>query len=165
MSPNAQGCSYKELVTADTIKGVSFINLPPLPLIKLSCFMLPSQMHTCNSAPTLMSLIGALFPSDSVIRTAYYKYFHPKEALISNGILNRYWSAHRHVMLVIDFVHITLCATGKSTVQQERLSQGHRVIHPIFQCSEFYVVMLSSIPFLQFSLGGGREEEVFSTNS
>ena len=26
---------------------------------------------------------------DSVARTVYYKYFHPKEALISNGVLNR----------------------------------------------------------------------------
>ena len=27
--------------------------------------------------------------SDSVARTHYYKYFHPKEALVSNGVLNR----------------------------------------------------------------------------
>lgn len=27
--------------------------------------------------------------ADSVTRTAYYKYLHPKEALISNGVLNR----------------------------------------------------------------------------
>ena len=27
---------------------------------------------------------------DSVVRTTYYKYFHPKEALITNGFLNRY---------------------------------------------------------------------------
>ncbi len=27
--------------------------------------------------------------TDSVIRTIFYKYFHPKEALISNGVLNR----------------------------------------------------------------------------
>ena len=26
---------------------------------------------------------------DAVIRTVYYKYFDPKEALISNGVLNR----------------------------------------------------------------------------
>lgn len=24
-----------------------------------------------------------------MVRTHYYKYFHPKEALVSNGILNR----------------------------------------------------------------------------
>ena len=27
---------------------------------------------------------------DAVVRTHFYKYFHPKEALISNGVLNRY---------------------------------------------------------------------------
>jgi hypothetical protein len=27
--------------------------------------------------------------SDAVVRTSYYKYFYPKEALISNGVLNR----------------------------------------------------------------------------
>lgn len=33
---------------------------------------------------------GLLIPvADSVIRTIFYKYFHPKEALVSNGVLNR----------------------------------------------------------------------------
>lgn len=27
--------------------------------------------------------------ADSVVRTNFFKYFHPKEALISNGVLNR----------------------------------------------------------------------------
>jgi intraflagellar transport protein 52 len=27
--------------------------------------------------------------NDSVVRTNYHKYFHPKECLISNGVLNR----------------------------------------------------------------------------
>lgn len=27
--------------------------------------------------------------TDAVVRTSYYKYFHPKEALIANGVLNR----------------------------------------------------------------------------
>ena len=26
---------------------------------------------------------------DCVVRTNYHKYFHPKECLISNGVLNR----------------------------------------------------------------------------
>ena len=34
------------------------------------------------------SSFACLF-SDSVVRTSYYKYFHPKECLISNGVLNR----------------------------------------------------------------------------
>lgn len=27
---------------------------------------------------------------DAVVRNVYYKYFHPKEALVSNGVLNRF---------------------------------------------------------------------------
>ena len=27
--------------------------------------------------------------SDAVVRSVYYKYFHPKEVLVSNGVLNR----------------------------------------------------------------------------
>jgi hypothetical protein len=30
-----------------------------------------------------------VFPPDCVVRTHYYKYFHPKECLVANGILNR----------------------------------------------------------------------------
>ncbi|XP_074594133.1 intraflagellar transport 52 [Brevipalpus obovatus] len=32
---------------------------------------------------------GITLANDAVIRNSYYKYFHPKEALVSNGILNR----------------------------------------------------------------------------
>ncbi len=32
---------------------------------------------------------GVMINADSVVRTNYYKYFHPKECLISNGVLNR----------------------------------------------------------------------------
>lgn len=32
---------------------------------------------------------GMTFNSDSVVRTVYYKYFHPKEVCITNGIVNR----------------------------------------------------------------------------
>lgn len=28
--------------------------------------------------------------ADAVVRNVYYKYFHPKEALVSNGVLNRF---------------------------------------------------------------------------
>ena len=28
-------------------------------------------------------------PTDAVVRSQYYKYFHPKECYVSNGILNR----------------------------------------------------------------------------
>jgi intraflagellar transport protein 52 len=32
---------------------------------------------------------GIAVNSDAVVRTAHYKYLHPKEALISDGVLNR----------------------------------------------------------------------------
>ncbi|KAI0225378.1 hypothetical protein LSAT2_023788 [Lamellibrachia satsuma] len=32
---------------------------------------------------------GVAVNNDAVVRTHYYKYFHPKEALIANGVLNR----------------------------------------------------------------------------
>ncbi|OON20426.1 intraflagellar transport protein 52-like family protein, partial [Opisthorchis viverrini] len=38
----------------------------------------------------LLEQYGIMVNSDAVVRTSYFKYFHPKEALIPNGILNRY---------------------------------------------------------------------------
>uniref|UniRef100_A0A671R108 Uncharacterized protein n=1 Tax=Sinocyclocheilus anshuiensis TaxID=1608454 RepID=A0A671R108_9TELE len=37
----------------------------------------------------LLEEFGVMFNNDAVIRNVYYKYFHPKEALVSNGVLNR----------------------------------------------------------------------------
>ncbi|XP_014253843.1 intraflagellar transport protein 52 homolog [Cimex lectularius] len=37
----------------------------------------------------LLEEYGIMINSDSVVRTHYYKYFHPKECLIPNGVLNR----------------------------------------------------------------------------
>uniref|UniRef100_A0AC34RDS6 ABC-type uncharacterized transport system domain-containing protein n=1 Tax=Panagrolaimus sp. JU765 TaxID=591449 RepID=A0AC34RDS6_9BILA len=37
----------------------------------------------------LLEEFGIVCNSDSVIRSVYYKYFDPKEALIANGVLNR----------------------------------------------------------------------------
>lgn len=34
-------------------------------------------------------VLSEFFYLDFVLRTHYYKYFHPKECLVSNGILNR----------------------------------------------------------------------------
>lgn len=31
--------------------------------------------------------------TDAVVRNVYYRYFHPKEALVSNGVLNRFVAA------------------------------------------------------------------------
>ncbi|MEE6528343.1 hypothetical protein FKM82_030522, partial [Ascaphus truei] len=37
----------------------------------------------------LLEKYSVMVNSDAVVRNVYYKYFHPKEALISNGVLNR----------------------------------------------------------------------------
>ncbi|XP_064624329.1 intraflagellar transport protein 52 homolog isoform X2 [Lineus longissimus] len=37
----------------------------------------------------LLEEYGVFVNNDAVVRTSYYKYFYPKEALISNGVLNR----------------------------------------------------------------------------
>ncbi|KAM8868493.1 intraflagellar transport protein 52 homolog [Synchiropus picturatus] len=37
----------------------------------------------------LLEEFGVMVNTDAVIRNVYYKYFHPKEALVSNGVLNR----------------------------------------------------------------------------
>ncbi|XP_048464431.1 intraflagellar transport protein 52 homolog isoform X1 [Rhincodon typus] len=37
----------------------------------------------------LLEEYGIMVNNDAVVRNMYYKYFHPKEALISNGVLNR----------------------------------------------------------------------------
>jgi hypothetical protein len=53
--------------------------------------------------------------------------------------------------------------TGKSIVQRERLSQGHRVTQPTLQCSEFYVAMFSFVPFSPRGGGEGRKEIMMGT--
>uniref|UniRef100_A0A8C5WMI3 Intraflagellar transport 52 n=1 Tax=Leptobrachium leishanense TaxID=445787 RepID=A0A8C5WMI3_9ANUR len=52
----------------------------------------------------LLEEYGIMVNSDSVVRNVYYKYFHPKEALISNGVLNREISraAGKDISMVID---------------------------------------------------------------
>ena len=37
---------------------------------------------------SLTSQFGITINNDCVIRTSFYKYFHPKEAYVHNGILN-----------------------------------------------------------------------------
>lgn len=36
----------------------------------------------------LLEQMGIMVNTDTVIRKTYYKYLHPKEAFIANGILN-----------------------------------------------------------------------------
>lgn len=37
----------------------------------------------------LLEEFGIMINTDSVVRTHFYKYFHPKEVLVANGVLNR----------------------------------------------------------------------------
>jgi len=41
--------------------------------------------HYCH----IFMYLCSLHVVDAVVRTHFYKYFHPKEALIANGVLNR----------------------------------------------------------------------------
>ncbi|KAF8564175.1 Intraflagellar transport protein [Paragonimus westermani] len=51
-------------------------------------FLLEQYGIMVNSGK-MWSVLSDILYSDAVVRTSYYKYFHPKEALIPNGILNR----------------------------------------------------------------------------
>lgn len=46
----------------------------------------------------LLEQFGMTIHSDSVVRTTYYKYLHPKEVFISNGILNPEIAKKKHTM-------------------------------------------------------------------
>ncbi|KAF5398126.1 Intraflagellar transport protein 52 [Paragonimus heterotremus] len=52
-------------------------------------FLLEQYGIMVNSGKMRSLLSDIIFYSDAVVRTSYFKYFHPKEALIPNGILNR----------------------------------------------------------------------------
>jgi intraflagellar transport protein 52 len=45
----------------------------------------PDRLH----GPVMPRCAGMSVNSDCVVRTVHYKYFHPKEALITDGIINR----------------------------------------------------------------------------
>lgn len=50
----------------------------------LVCFRCPHLLILL-----LRPILLLCFAADAVVRNVYYKYFHPKEALVSNGVLNR----------------------------------------------------------------------------
>ncbi|EDO47507.1 predicted protein [Nematostella vectensis] len=47
------------------------------------------EMRFDTNINFLLEDYGIMVNNDSVVRTVYYKYFHPKEVLVSNGVLNR----------------------------------------------------------------------------
>ncbi|CAB3398577.1 unnamed protein product [Caenorhabditis bovis] len=54
-----------------------------------SLLVLASDDGERTSLNELLTKFGITVNSDAVIRTVFYKYFDPKEALISNGVVNR----------------------------------------------------------------------------
>lgn len=46
------------------------------------------QIRNNTNINDAIKKFGITINSDCVIRTSFYKYFHPKEAYIHNGILN-----------------------------------------------------------------------------
>jgi intraflagellar transport protein 52 len=47
------------------------------------------QIHGHCIVKSFLTVDVIRLPLDCVVRTHYYKYFHPKECLVANGILNR----------------------------------------------------------------------------
>ena len=47
-------------------------------------------MSVCLQEIWHLHFKNVFFSPDAVVRTSYYKYFHPKEVYVSNGVLNRY---------------------------------------------------------------------------
>eukprot|EP00667_Euglena_gracilis_P009286 EG_transcript_9433 len=62
---------------------------------------------------------GITFNGDSVVRTVYYKYFHPKEVCITNGIVNR--ELNRAAGKNIPGSYILNASQGLSASQQTAL--------------------------------------------
>ena len=59
-------------------------------------------------------LLLVVSAADVVVRAHFYKYFHPKEALVSNGVLNRYWGS------------CTLCCWMTNKAFQRKVRDGWR---------------------------------------
>lgn len=47
------------------------------------------ELKSQTNVNVLLEQFGMEVQSDVVLRSHYYKYFHPKEALVSNGVINR----------------------------------------------------------------------------
>ncbi|KAJ3603268.1 hypothetical protein NHX12_031010 [Muraenolepis orangiensis] len=74
--------SIKEELSLEKLKGV-----------KLWITAGPREKFTASELEVLKQYLDGggdiLVMLDAVVRNVYYKYFHPKEALVSNGVLNR----------------------------------------------------------------------------
>lgn len=60
------------------------------------------ETRTDTNINFLLEEYGVMINGDTVIRTNFFKYFHPKEALVSNGVVNRAISTYAGKQLADD---------------------------------------------------------------
>ncbi|XP_061641345.1 intraflagellar transport protein 52 homolog [Phyllopteryx taeniolatus] len=99
--------SMKEELSSDKLKGVK-LWITAGPREKFTASELEVLKHYLDDGGTVLVMLGEggekkfdtninflleefgiMVNNDAVFRTRYYKYYHPKEALVSDGVLNR----------------------------------------------------------------------------
>ncbi|KAM9859554.1 intraflagellar transport protein 52 homolog isoform 1-T2 [Aulostomus maculatus] len=99
--------SMKEELTLEKLKGIK-LWITAGPREKFTASELESLKHYLDGGGNVLVMLGeggelkydtninflleefgVVVNNDAVVRNVYYKYFHPKEALVSNGVLNR----------------------------------------------------------------------------
>ncbi|XP_061688567.1 intraflagellar transport protein 52 homolog isoform X2 [Syngnathoides biaculeatus] len=99
--------SMKEELSSDKLKGVK-LWITAGPREKFTASELEVLKHYLDNEGTVLVMLGEggekkfdtninflleefgiMVNNDAVFRTRYYKYYHPKEALVSDGVLNR----------------------------------------------------------------------------
>jgi intraflagellar transport protein 52 len=92
----------------------------------------------------LMEEWGITFNNDAVVRTVFYKYFHPKEVCITNGILNR--EINRAAGKALPTAQALLSAEQTQLLaQQATHNSGLTFVYP-YGCS--LTVQKPSVPIL-----------------
>eukprot|EP00878_Enallax_costatus_P034935 GHUV01038884.1.p1 GENE.GHUV01038884.1~~GHUV01038884.1.p1 ORF type:complete len:286 (+),score=50.55 GHUV01038884.1:356-1213(+) len=80
------GCPTQPFTTAEFDTLRSFLKGGGSLLV---CMSEGGEAKAGTNVNYLLEELGIAVNTDAVVRTAHYKYLHPKEALISDGILNR----------------------------------------------------------------------------
>ncbi|KAM9410546.1 intraflagellar transport protein 52 homolog isoform 1-T3 [Pholidichthys leucotaenia] len=99
--------SMKDEISSEKLKGVK-LWITAGPREKFTASELEALKHYLDTGGNLLVMLGEggelkydtninflleefgiMVNNDAVVRNVYYKYFHPKEALVSNGVLNR----------------------------------------------------------------------------
>lgn len=84
------------------------------------------------------------FTTDAVVRNVYYKYFHPKEALVSNGVLNRlvsvsHWSSV-HLCILQVHLHFKLVLTNQQLCKNSKFNSLLPFVeHCTFHFCQFFL--------------------------